>query len=199
LAKQGNTADKSSQPLFATQHFCLHPNKPHLEQARHYWKNLLTPTDVVIDATCGNGKDTAYLSQLVPEGKVYSLDIQEEALIQAKKNVASSNVVFLLQSHASLPSFEPVKLVVYNLGYLPGGNKKITTMTESTLQSLEAASGIVKRGGALSITCYPGHLEGAREEKAVIAWIYQLNSLKWDVTHHQWCAGSPTLFFIIKK
>jgi SAM-dependent methyltransferase len=174
-------------------------NKPHLEQARLYWKNLLTPTDVVIDATCGNGKDTDYLSQLVSQGKVYSIDIQEEALIQAQKNVASSNVAFLLQSHASLPSYEPVKLVVYNLGYLPGGNKKITTMTESTLLSLRIASELIIQGGALSITCYPGHLEGAREEKAVAEWIYQLNSLKWDVTHHQWRTGSPTLFFIIKR
>ncbi|HNA62889.1 MAG TPA: class I SAM-dependent methyltransferase, partial [Rhabdochlamydiaceae bacterium] len=98
-----------------------------------------------------------------------------------------------------LPSCEPVKLVVYNLGYLPGGNKEITTMTQSTLLSLGVASELITQGGALSITCYPGHLEGAREEKAIAEWVYQLNSLKWDVTHHQWCAGSPTLFFIIKK
>ena len=173
--------------------------KPHLTQAHLYWKNLLSPSDVVIDATCGNGKDTGYLSELVPLGKVYSIDIQERALDSAKATVKNSNVVFLLQSHATLPCLESVKLIVYNLGYLPGGDKTITTMTESTLLSLQVASDLVIQGGALSITCYPGHLEGEREERGVAEWTSQLNSLKWKTIHHQWLKGSPNLFFITKQ
>ena len=68
-------------------------------------------------------------------------------------------------------------------------------MTETTLESLEKAAAI---GGALSITCYPGHLEGAREEEAIRRWVENLDTQKWDITHHTWREKSPTLFFIVK-
>lgn len=59
-------------------------NKPHLEQAYLHWKEILKPTDTVIDATCGNGKDTLRLAELVPNGHVYSIDIQEVAIEKAR-------------------------------------------------------------------------------------------------------------------
>ncbi len=172
--------------------------KPHLEQAHLYWKNLLNPHDTVIDATCGNGKDTAYLATLVPHGKVIAIDVQEAALQKARQ-LRPPNTVFLHQSHTSFPRLFHVKLIVYNLGYLPGGDKTITTMTTSTLQSLEAATELIIPGGALSITCYPGHPEGLIEAEKVTEWAHKLNFLKWDVTRHQWRTRSPNLFFITKK
>jgi len=171
--------------------------KPHLDQAYLYWKNLLKPGDLVIDATCGNGKDALRLCELVPQGHVYALDIQEIALQKAKELITHSNISFLLQSHTELPSGE-FKLVVYNLGYLPGGNKNLTTLTPTTLESLEKAAQIIAIGGALSITCYPGHPEGAVEEQAVCSWVQTLDSKKWLITHHVWRERSPTLFFIVK-
>ena len=79
-------------------------HKPHLDQAHLYWKNLLKPDDRVIDATCGNGKDALRLADLVPERRVYALDIQEIALKKAKEQIPDLNISFLLQSHAELPA-----------------------------------------------------------------------------------------------
>lgn len=172
--------------------------KPHLQQARDCWKKILIPTDTVIDATCGNGKDTAYLAELVFQGRVYSIDIQEQALAKARTVATSFNITFLHQSHATLPQLPSVKLVVYNLGYLPGGDKSITTMTQTTIESLISASKQIVAGGALSITCYPGHLEGALEAKAVAKWVGSLNQVEWQVTHYQWVINSPSLFFLVK-
>src|ERR1700733_3535185 len=171
--------------------------KPHLNQAHLYWKNLLKPSDKVIDATCGNGKDSLRLTELVPEGHVYALDIQEIALQKAKELIPYSNISYLLQSHTQLPLGE-FKLVVYNLGYPPGGNKDLTTLTSTTLESLEKASQLIVIGGALSIICYPGHPEGALEEEAIRGWVQGLDSKKWLITHHIWREKSPSLFFIIK-
>jgi SAM-dependent methyltransferase len=171
--------------------------KPHLDQAYLYWKNLLKPGDLVIDATCGNGKDSLRLAELVPEGHVYALDIQEAALQKAKELIPYSNVSYLHQSHTELPSGE-FKLIVYNLGYLPGGNKDLTTMTSTTLESLQKAAQLIAIGGGLSITCYPGHPEGAREEEAVRAWVQDLDSKNWLIAHHFWREKSPSLFFIVK-
>jgi 16S rRNA G1207 methylase RsmC len=168
----------------------------HLQQAHFYWKNLLKPSDQVIDATCGNGKDALKLAELVPQGHVYAIDIQEIALQKAKELIPYSNISYLLQSHTELPAGE-FKLIVYNLGYLPGGNKNLTTMTSTTLESLEKAAEVIAIGGALSITCYPGHPEGALEEEAVRGWVQGL-SKNWLITHHVWREKSPSLFFIIK-
>lgn len=169
--------------------------KPHLERAHQFWKEFLKPTDHVIDATCGNGKDTALLAQLVPEGHVYSIDIQEDALRIGRISVAAKNVTFLHQCHTELPQDKEVKLVVYNLGYLPGGNKQITSQTSTTLISVQKALELLPQGGALSITCYPGHAEGACEEKALQIWSKQL---PYHVEWNTWKAGSPTLLIILK-
>jgi len=171
--------------------------KPHLDQAYLYWKDLLKSDDIVIDATCGNGKDSLRLTELVPQGHVYAIDIQETALQKAQALIPHSNITYLLQSHVDLPSVQ-VKLVVYNLGYLPGGNKDLTTLTDSTLESLSRAAQIIVIGGALSITCYPGHPEGALEMGAVQNWVGSLDPEKWKITYHQWRVKSPTLFFIVK-
>jgi SAM-dependent methyltransferase len=172
-------------------------HKPHLDQAHLYWKNLLKPDDQVIDATCGNGKDALRLAELVPEGHVYAIDIQEIALQKAKELIPYSNISYLLHSHVELPSGQ-FKLIVYNLGYLPGGNKDLTTLTGTTLESLGKAAQLIPIGGALSITCYPGHPEGALEEEAVRGWVASLDSKNWLIAHHFWRAKSPTLFFITK-
>ncbi|HEX2580180.1 MAG TPA: class I SAM-dependent methyltransferase [Rhabdochlamydiaceae bacterium] len=172
-------------------------HKPHLDQAHLYWKDLLKPNDQVIDATCGNGKDALRLAQLVPQGHVYALDIQECALQQARALIPYSNISYLHQSHTELPSGQ-FKLVVYNLGYLPAGNKELTTMAGTTLESLKKAAQIIVIGGAVCITCYPGHLEGAREEVAVRGWVKGVDSKKWLITHHFWREKSPCLFYLIK-
>jgi SAM-dependent methyltransferase len=171
--------------------------KPHLDQAYLYWKNLLKTDDIVIDATCGNGKDSLRLTELVPVGHVYALDIQEIALQKARALIPHSNITYLLQSHIDLPLIQ-VKLIVYNLGYLPGGNKDLTTLAGSTLESLSKAAQLIAIGGALSITCYPGHPEGAREAEAVQKWVEGLDPEKWKISYHYWRDKSPTLFFIVK-
>lgn len=151
--------------------------KPIIELAHAFWRTLVQPGDLVIDATCGNGKDSLVLAQLVGEsGVLIGLDIQEEALERTRARLMAhlppaqlKNIHLFLQSHETFPPLERApKLVVYNLGYLPGGNKKITTLLETTLASIKNALQLLSPGGALSIVCYPGHPEGAREAKGLL-------------------------------
>lgn len=167
--------------------------KPHLEKAHQFWKEHLKPTDHVIDATCGNGKDTAVLASLAAH--VYAIDIQLDAIEKAQVFVQAKNVSFLHQCHTQLPQNQNVTLIIYNLGYLPGGNKQLTSQTETTLISVSRALAILPIGGALSITCYPGHPEGAVEEKALQKWS---KTLSQKVDWSTWKIGSPTLLTVIK-
>lgn len=165
--------------------------KPHLEKAHAYWRKILQPTDRVVDATCGNGKDTRVLAEIVSQGHVFSFDIQEEALHRARLHADLPNISFIHKSHVFLPSNLDIRLIVYNLGYLPGGNKAITTQTEETLESLKQAIQITR---SITITCYPGHQEGAREEQAVDLFCKTLQG--WSVQCFKWQNGKPSLFIL---
>lgn len=192
---------RSNFPLFQS----------HLDVAHAYWKALVKPGDIVIDATCGNGQDTLLLSQLAlttSTGQVFAIDIQASALAQTKK---------LLQQHLSPQCYERVefqeechsvfkvdmanvKLIAYNLGYLPGGNKAVTTRVPTTVKSVTNALSILMPGGAISITCYPGHPEGKKEEEALVDFITALRPQEWECTHQRWLnrSNAPSLLLIQK-
>ena len=56
---------------------------------------------------------------------------------------------------------------MFNLGYLPGSDKSITTMRETTMPAIEAAVELLDHGGVLLVAVYPGHAEGEAEGKMV--------------------------------
>lgn len=143
----------------------------HIKKAHSLWKGIVQPADTVIDATCGNGHDSLILSTLVPEGTLYVFDIQKEALEKTKEKLTHTHYIPIHGSHAQFPpeiQKGSVRLIVYNLGYLPGGDKSITTLTESTLESIQNALPLLTPDGILSITLYPGHPEGFCESQAVL-------------------------------
>lgn len=178
----------------------------HLDAAHALWQKILHENDTAIDATAGNGHDTLILSRLIKTGKLYAIDIQAEALRKTKEKITLENpnygqVDYINASHATFPSNIPlhsVRLIVYNLGYLPGGDKSLTTQTSSTLTSLENAIDLLMPGGALSLMLYPGHEEGEKEAKAVIEFAKNLPHAKWEVTHHTHPENpkSPSLLWI---
>jgi SAM-dependent methyltransferase len=175
---------------------------PHLFLAKKYWKEHLSPHDFAVDATCGNGYDTLFLSQLLEKGEVYAFDIQPKALENTKAQLPdSSRVSLFLASHANWDKNtfpKAPRLIVYNLGYLPKGDKQITTLTETTLQSLEKALQLLAPDGAISITCYPGHKEGEKEEAAILEFLSKIPSQQWTICHHRFLnrLHSPSLIWI---
>lgn len=177
---------------------------PHLILAKKLWREHLRPGDGAIDATCGNGNDTLFLSELLsahPESYVYGYDLQSAAIESTRKLVPSERVRLFRQSHETFgPLPHPPRLIIYNLGYLPKGDKSIVTQTASTLKSVGEALSILAEGGALSITCYPGHDEGQKEEAALLDFLAKLPSSSWQVQHHRWLnrPRSPSLLWILK-
>ena len=138
----------------------------------HDWiSRVVSPGDAVVDATAGNGHDTVFLARLVgPSGQVHAFDVQEEAIRATrerleKEGLLTPSVRLHLASHDRLAELVggPVKAIVFNLGYLPGGDKKTVTRTECTLAALEQAAALIAPNGLLSVMCYPGH-EGGKEE-----------------------------------
>lgn len=186
----------------------------HLDLAHAYWSQLVQIGDTVIDATCGNGFDTLKLCllSLSPDrGKVYALDNQLPAITSTRNTLAthlSSEILRRVEFHHCCHSHFPysippqsIKLIVYNLGYLPGGNKLHTTLAETTRQSLSQAQDLLQPGGMISMTCYPGHAEGTKEQEAILDYLSNLSPQKWSCCHHRWCnrRQAPSLILIQKS
>lgn len=144
--------------------------------------------DRVVDATCGNGHDTLFLARLVGTlGRVWALDIQEQAVAATRtlltENGCLSWVKLIQAGHERLTELvdEPVQAVVFNLGYLPGGDKSRVTRPDSTLQALKQATDLLVPGGIIVVTVYTGHPGGTEEGDAVNAWAAALPPRNYNV------------------
>jgi len=160
----------------------------HLTFAHTIWHSLVQCGDTVIDATLGNGHDALALANMLSKGTLIGYDIQEKSinhcqkLLHDKKNIA---IELRHQCHAQIEAKE-AKLIVYNLGYLPGSDKSLTTRVETTLQSIKRAQKILIESGIISITLYPGHPEGAKELEALLAYSQSLDKKEWTVSWTSW-------------
>lgn len=149
-----------------------------------YWQKIIRPGDDVIDATLGNGYDTLRLAKIVRgKGKIYGFDIQKKAIENSQKLLRDYAIVeFYEKSHADFGNLT-AKLIVYNLGYLPKGDKSVTTQADTTIKSLESAIKVLQPGGAITLMAYVGHPEGVEEERAVRQFCSQLPK-EFLVVHH---------------
>lgn len=179
------------------------------EITQQIWKELVKPGDIVIDATLGGGNDTLFLTRLLQgKGILYAYDIQERALEKSKeliyKELTENEhkiIQFRLLSHVSFHDIPKANLIVYNLGYLPGGDKSLTTQWQTTLESLKSAMEICEIKGAISITCYIGHEEGQKEHKALLEFVKKLPKNEWGSLHLHWENRdlAPELFLLFRE
>lgn len=132
---------------------------------------VVSEGDTVVDATVGNGNDTLFLARLVGEkGKVYGFDIQQKAINntgELLKDLGLQNRVNLIcDGHENMDKYitGDVKAVIFNLGYLPGGNRDITTLPNTTLTAVKKSLQLLQPGGITAIAAYRGHQSGKSEE-----------------------------------
>ena len=170
--------------------------------------NFVREGNTVVDATCGNGYDTLLLARLVGAGgHVYGFDIQQQALIETGRRLAeaelSQRVDLLLAGHERLAEYVtvPAQIVLFNLGYLPGGNRTLVTLPETTVTALEQSLQLLAPGGIVLVTIYPGHDGGSDEQSRVESWAAGLNprtAYCWRMGQTNVRPGAPYLLLIQK-
>ncbi|MGE8078942.1 class I SAM-dependent methyltransferase [Peribacillus loiseleuriae] len=159
--------------------------------ARFLLQTALESGDIAIDGTCGNGHDTAYLANLVGEtGHVYGFDIQQEAIDNTKEKLRTENLLqqcTLIQTghehvktYVSEQQYGQIKAAIFNLGYLPGGDKSIVTAAESTIAAIEQLLEIMAPKGVIVLVIYHGHEGGVIERDALLDYA---TSLPQDKAH----------------
>lgn len=153
---------------------------------------FLQPGDSAVDATCGNGHDTLFLARLVGStGRVWAFDIQEPAIRATERRLdeagMNGRVELILGGHESMAAHvpAPVRGVIFNLGYLPGGERDTITQAETTRAALDQALELLLPSGILAVTVYPGHDGGDREERMLREW----SSLLPQRSFHSWRMG----------
>ena len=159
-----------------------------------------------VDFTMGNGHDTLWLSKAVGEnGKVFAFDIQQQALDSTSKLLESENVhnvTLIKASHHLVKDYvkEPICVGMFNLGWLPGGDKSVTTLHETTLPAIEAAIELLDHDGGLLIAVYPGHPEGEVEGKMVTEMLSGYSRFCYTISCLK-IINSPTspFFFLVEK
>lgn len=176
--------------------------------ALSFASQYLSPGDAAIDATCGNGNDTVALARM-GAGKIYAFDIQKKAIEQTRaalirEKLYSENIRLIEDSHEHMADYitEKVKVILFNLGYLPSGAKTLVTKKETTLSAVAQGLTLLRKDGLLCATMYSGHPGGIEEKQALLDFAKSLDEKKYHVAYlnmlNQW-NHPPELLLITLK
>ncbi|OZT12287.1 16S rRNA (cytosine(1402)-N(4))-methyltransferase [Priestia aryabhattai] len=187
-----------------------------IERILPFARTLLTSAvnegDTVIDATVGNGHDTSFLAKLVgANGHVYGFDIQDEAIQNTFERLVKQGieqqVTLIKDSHSHLKKHIPPYLhgkltgAIFNLGYLPGGNKEIVTLSTSTIQAIEQLIELLAPEGLIVLVIYHGHEQGQLERDDVLHYVSNLDQQLVHVLRYQFInqQNNPPFIVAIEK
>ena len=172
-------------------------------------RRFLLPGDTAVDATMGNGHDTEMLCELVgPQGRVYAFDAQPQAVANTRERLEkaglSQRARLICAGHEHMAEFiqEPVQSVMFNLGWLPGGDHTVTTRWETTRSAVEQALTLLAPEGVCVICVYPGHPEGENERQQLLQLLSSLRPQEFNVLRHQFLnagPGAPECYILQKQ
>ena len=178
------------------------------EYCHRFLEEFISEGDVCIDATAGNGNDTEFLCRKVGEhGKVYAFDIQKEAIASTEKRLEEAGLLqraeLILDSHEKMRAYvkEEVQIIMFNFGYLPGGDHEIATKAASSIRAIEEGLSLLKVNGIMNLCIYSGGDTGYEERDAILSYVKTLDTKKWLVimsTFYNRKNDPPIPVFIIR-
>lgn len=176
--------------------------------SHQFVRSHVSEGSIVVDATMGNGYDTLFLSELVgAKGKVYSFDIQELAIKNTKKllknKLNNNNCILIKDNHQNIKKHvtDDIDCAMFNLGYLPGGDKSKTTLVNSTKKAIDQCMDILNIGAIISICLYHGHEQGMDEKRLLEDYLSTLDLKRFTVLWTEFKNGInyPPIHIIIQK
>ncbi|HJH11033.1 MAG TPA: methyltransferase domain-containing protein [Metalysinibacillus jejuensis] len=176
-----------------------------LPYAQQLITQAVTSTSHVIDATAGNGHDTLFLAELVPQGHVYAFDVQEEALKNTKERLGNlqTRVTLIHDGHENVANYikQPISAAIFNLGYLPGGDHSIITTPKTTLRAIDEILDLLEVGGVIVLVIYHGHEGGATERDAIVDYVSEYDQKYIHVLQYQFLnqLNSPPFVIALEK
>ena len=169
-----------------------------------------------IDATMGKGNDTKLLCELAKDqGRILAFDIQKEALEETEKMLngyeigrkmyEDGRIQLILDGHEHMEMYaksETADVICFNFGYLPGGDHRIATKVETSVEAIKKGLKILKRGGMMSLCIYSGGDTGFEEKDAILEYLRSLPAREYTViqnTYFNRGNNLPMPVFIFKE
>lgn len=157
--------------------------------AHEFLRQRIQPGSFCIDGTAGRGRDTAFLCRLTgPTGKVLAFDIQQEAIDSTNALLRAEGLTSVgqavLDSHAHVDQYaDPgtVDAVVFNFGYLPGGDHRIFTRPETSIEAIQKSLVLLKDHGVLCACVYHGGDTGYEERDALMDYFSTIDPKQYTV------------------
>ena len=76
---------------------------------------------------------------------------------------------------------EKADVIMFNFGYLPGGDHSLATRPETSLQAVRQGLELLNAGGVMSLCIYSGGDTGFEERDAVLDWLKELDARQYLV------------------
>ena len=132
---------------------------------------------IAIDATVGNGYDTLFLARHFE--KVIGIDIQPLAIKRSQEKLKDyNNVELFLDDFNNIENYKYANVIIFNLGFLPGSNRKVKTQDYSSESATIKAYNILD--GILLIACYIQH-EGGYNEYLRVCKTLTENNINYSI------------------
>lgn len=166
--------------------------------------SYIVDAPVSCDMTLGNGHDSKLILEKLNPKKLYAFDIQKAAFIESSKLLGDCpKVEYIHDGHENIDKYveEKIDLAIYNLGYMPGQDKQITTNYKTVIESLEKVFLKLNTNGHIIITLYPGHKSGQEEAENINDFLSQLSQKEYVVTKFDFInqVNSPPYVILIEK
>lgn len=140
---------------------------------------------VAMDGTLGKGADMAFLCGLDQVGEVWGFDIQQEAIDLSRDRLDGEHkeVHLILDSHHQVDHYikKPIDIAMFNLGYLPSGDKTIVTYADTSVLAIQKVMTQLAPGGIVTVLTYPGHEEGMREHGEISRFLGQIDQKRYEI------------------
>lgn len=179
------------------------------EWCHHFIEEHVHPGDLCIDATMGNGNDTELLCRLAGvQGSVLAFDIQPTAIENTQKRLLKSEVFpnyrLILDTHEHMQLYASpgsVSCIVFNFGYLPGGDHQKSTHAASSVAAVKAGLELLRPGGLMSLCIYSGGDTGYEEKEALLTCMRALDQRLYLVIRSDYLnrANHPPVPVLIYK
>ena len=178
--------------------------------AHRFASTVIEAGDRCVDATVGNGYDTVFMARRVGRaGRVLGFDVQASAIVSTREQLQNrgldERVILQLEGHENVGhrlktlGWSGIRIAMFNLGYLPGSDKRILTRGDTTLSALGPCSDALLPRGAISIVAYRGHRGGGEEYHAVWNWARQLDLSRYKVMRYERGSSTAPVFIWIEK
>lgn len=176
--------------------------------SHEYIKKVLKEGNTAVDATCGNGHDTLFLSEIVGKsGRVFAFDIQEKAIESTRARLfeynAPDNTTLILDGHEHMNQHITgmVRAVMFNFGYLPGGDHQKATQTETSIAAVRSAMHLLSSGGIITLCIYSGGDTGFSERDGLLAFCKTIDPNEFFVLSHEFInqENNPPILVCIEK